>query len=639
MNKFITIFTFIFVSSIIYSQQTTNRKIDSLKLEFNRTTQDTSKIQLLLALAEIHLYTDPKTTYNYLQESIKKSKEINYSHGIGLSYLKLGIHYSLKSDFTNALAVDFKALNIFEKANNNFYKSLIYNNIATVYGNSKNYNKSLLYLNKALLIAEKTNDSVGVTIRLNNIGDIYLQKKEFKKASQYFIRALKKNIQLNNRFGQAINLTNLGIAFINLKSYSKGIEYINSSMKIHGSKTDFYNTYNIHELGRVHYLMALQERNPKTKKNHLLQSDEYLKVAIQQFKRLEVLNEAQESYLFLSKTNKELSNYKEALQYFKKYVAIKTSIFSKETHIKIANIEAEREIGLRDKKIEIQNLKIKSEARKVYLLFTSTGAVLLLLGLFFWLYISKRKANSQLNDKNKIISNINKQKDKFFSIIAHDLRGPFNGFLGLTELLAEEIDAMEKEEIQFAATTMRSSAKNLNSLLENLLEWSRMEQGLIPFEPQENILLPVVNECIATLEAAANKKEIKIQTHITEEINVFADNNILHAVIRNFLSNAVKFTPKGGTIRIQGKENDQNTTISIKDSGIGMNSKILDNLFRLDVQTNRKGTEDEPSTGLGLILCKEFVEKHGGKIWVESEEGKGSTFYFSFPKNTPFFKI
>jgi signal transduction histidine kinase len=266
------------------------------------------------------------------------------------------------------------------------------------------------------------------------------------------------------------------------------------------------------------------------------------------------------------------------------------------------------------------------------LLFTISTAVAILLGLFFWLYLSKRKTNVQLKEKNKTISNINTQKDKFFSIIAHDLRGPFNGFLGLTELLVNDLDFMTNEEIQFAAGSMKSSANNLNRLLENLLEWSRMEQGLIAFKPQEYKLKSVVDECVLTFKDIAQKKAIKINYSIDEEITVFADNNILHAVVRNILSNAVKFTPKGGNVIIQVNEDDTNTTISITDSGIGMNPKMVENLFRLDVQTNRKGTNDEPSTGLGLILCKEFVEKHNGEIWLESVEEQGTTFYFSFPK-------
>ncbi|HEU4789954.1 MAG TPA: HAMP domain-containing sensor histidine kinase, partial [Flavobacterium sp.] len=175
------------------------------------------------------------------------------------------------------------------------------------------------------------------------------------------------------------------------------------------------------------------------------------------------------------------------------------------------------------------------------------------------------------------------------------------------------------------------SAVNLNRLLENLLEWSRMEQGLIPFYPQKSKLLPLVKESISALQDEANKKRLKIQTTISEDITIYADHHILQSVIRNVLSNAVKFTPRDGTIKIEAREDSKNTVVSITDTGIGMDTKILNNLFKLDVRTNRNGTENEPSTGLGLILCKEFVEKHNGKIWVESEVNKGTTFYFSFP--------
>jgi signal transduction histidine kinase len=236
-----------------------------------------------------------------------------------------------------------------------------------------------------------------------------------------------------------------------------------------------------------------------------------------------------------------------------------------------------------------------------------------------------------LLDKNEEISNINKQKDKFFSIIAHDLRGPFTGFLGLTELLAEDIDEMDKDEIQFAAVNMRTSATNLNRLLDNLLEWSRMEQGLIPFSPKENNLDEVVNDCVAPLLVTAAKKEITIETSITQNLKIFADQNILQSVIRNFLSNAVKFTPRNGSVKIDARQDSNNTVISIADNGIGMSAKMIENIFKIDLKTNRIGTEDEPSTGLGLILCKEFVEKHNGKIWIESEVNQGSTFHFSLP--------
>jgi signal transduction histidine kinase len=252
--------------------------------------------------------------------------------------------------------------------------------------------------------------------------------------------------------------------------------------------------------------------------------------------------------------------------------------------------------------------------------------------LFLYLYISKRKNNELLKEKNTIISNINLQKDKFYSIIAHDLRGPFNGFLGLTELMAEDVDDMSNDEIKFAASNLRSSAKNLFNLLENLLEWTRMEQNLVPFEPKEYPLEPAVSESIITFNSIAEKKEISINIQIPSDLILFSDKNMFQAVIRNIVLNAIKFTPKKGSVHIHAFENPTNVTITIKDSGIGMHQDLINDLFKTDTKNNRVGTENEPSTGLGLVLCKEFVEKHNGQIWAESEEGKGSTFHISFPK-------
>ena len=242
----------------------------------------------------------------------------------------------------------------------------------------------------------------------------------------------------------------------------------------------------------------------------------------------------------------------------------------------------------------------------------------------------------ELKKQRKELQELNATKDKFFSIIAHDLRGPFNGFLGLTQLMAEELENLTSEEIKDFTLSMRNSAADMFRLLENLLEWARMQQGLITFNREIAQLAPMVDESIAIILEPAKIKGIEINLDIPADITVFADRNILQTVVRNIVSNAVKFTPKGGKIKVSAKAtNHNNVEISIEDTGIGMSSKMIDDLFRLDVQTNRKGTEGEPSSGLGLILCKDFIEKHGGKIWVESEEGKGSIFLFTIPNNNP----
>ena len=242
------------------------------------------------------------------------------------------------------------------------------------------------------------------------------------------------------------------------------------------------------------------------------------------------------------------------------------------------------------------------------------------------------KAEEEIKLKNDELRHINAEKDKFFSIIAHDLRGPFNGFLGFTNLLAEKLPDFTQGEIQNIAVSMRNSATNLFQLLENLLEWARMQQGFTNFEPNALQLLPFVTTTLQPLLDSANKKGIELIIHIPESLQVFADENMLASTIRNLASNAVKFTPAGGKVSISAKATpDGKIEISVKDSGIGMDAEIVHNMFKLDVSISRKGTDGEPSTGLGLLLCKDFIEKHGGRIWAESEEGKGSTFCFTLP--------
>lgn len=242
------------------------------------------------------------------------------------------------------------------------------------------------------------------------------------------------------------------------------------------------------------------------------------------------------------------------------------------------------------------------------------------------------QAEEEIKLKNDKLRQINAEKDKFFSIIAHDLKGPFNGFLGFTNLLAEELPDFTQSEIQKIAVSMRNSATNLFQLLENLLEWPRSQRGLIKFEPETFSLKPMTVESMHILMDTAHKKGVGFSFNIPDDVEVYADEYMLASILRNLVFNAVKFSLKGGTVTIAAKTVPGNSVeISVSDTGIGMSSTMVEDLFRLDVQTNRKGTDGEPSTGLGLLLCKDFIEKHGGKIWVESEEGKGSTFRFTLP--------
>jgi PAS domain S-box-containing protein len=246
---------------------------------------------------------------------------------------------------------------------------------------------------------------------------------------------------------------------------------------------------------------------------------------------------------------------------------------------------------------------------------------------------ARKLAQREIAGKNKSLEKLNVEKDKLFSIVSHDLRSPMNGILGLTDIIDKEIDSFSKDHIREIAKSIHTSASSIVQLLQSLLEWSQLQRGNISFNPQNILLITAVRKCINLLKESARAKNMTVICAVPETITVFADNHMLESVIRNLVSNAIKFTAKGGQIEIGASETSSNNIlISIKDEGIGMNSTILSKLFSLSEKINRKGTEGELSSGLGLIISKELIEKHGGKIWAESEEGKGSTFYFTLKK-------
>jgi two-component system CheB/CheR fusion protein len=247
-------------------------------------------------------------------------------------------------------------------------------------------------------------------------------------------------------------------------------------------------------------------------------------------------------------------------------------------------------------------------------------------------YIGSCYDITEIKDNEMKLIELNATKDKFFSLIAHDLRGPFNALLGFTKLLEYELPTMTQDRIQKVAVTMRKSATNLYNLLENLLAWSQMERGVNTIIPESFSVMTRIIESMATIQELAIKKGIHVKYEINNDLMVFADSNMFATIIRNLTSNAIKFTPKGGNITIGAKPMaDHWVEISITDTGIGMDQDLQENLFKLDVNTSRKGTEKEESTGLGLIICKGYIEKLGGRMWLESKEGQGSTFHFSLP--------
>ena len=243
----------------------------------------------------------------------------------------------------------------------------------------------------------------------------------------------------------------------------------------------------------------------------------------------------------------------------------------------------------------------------------------------------QKEAENEIRRINQRLERANAEKDKLFSIIAHDLKSPMSGLLGSTEMLAREPEIFSEQDFRFLATTLHKNARNTFELLEDLLQWARMSQGGIDFAPEACGLDDLVDIVLSTAQDVAKSKEILIRSNVQPGLAVLVDQPMLKTVIRNILFNAIKFTHRNGEISITAQQEVQTVTVVIQDSGIGINEQILSTLFTLEKEKRQLGTEGEKGTGLGLVLCKQFIEQHGGEIWVESIQGQGTTVFFTLP--------
>jgi PAS domain S-box-containing protein len=287
--------------------------------------------------------------------------------------------------------------------------------------------------------------------------------------------------------------------------------------------------------------------------------------------------------------------------------------------------------------INIEEKSLDENGETIYLSTTkiplkdNTGIIIGLVGIGRDITL-KKKEEELLAEHAKQLQKLNYTKDKFFSIIAHDLRNPFHSILGFTELLIKNYADFDDTKKQEFIGLIYESSQHAHNLLENLLQWSRTQTDRIKYNPSRQSLSRIIDETVQVLNASVQKKGLIFNSEIRKDIFVYADKNMIDLVIRNLLSNAIKFTPSGGRISVSAEDDGKFLIVSISDTGVGIDPEDMSRLFQFEEFHTTTGTAGEPGTGLGLIICQEFIKKHGGEISIKSELDKGSTFTFSLPK-------
>jgi signal transduction histidine kinase len=568
------------------------------------------------------------TGIEYNLKALAIYEEDKDSSGIAYCCNNLGVNYKDEGRYDTALIYFLKSSKIQHNLGDKSGEGFSINNIGLIYKAFEFYDKANDAFRKSLALHTDANNKRGMSFALNNIGLVFYQKNNYDSALFYLNKSLDIDKELGIKKGIATGYENIGNVYLKQKKYPEALENLQKSLKLNKEINNKEGIcFSLNDLGNAYYLTG---NNAKAIESEL----QALKVA----KEINARSEFVEIYQNLSNSYSKSGNFQEAYKYSKMYLDLYDSLFNDKIVLKIAEaqfinleLQKEKEIELLKKDNELQDQKLNQ--RKI-INYAFLSSFILLGVLVLVLYKSNKQKNidnKKLIDSEKRQKELNMTKDKFFSIIGHDLRGPLNSLSGLGSILKNYGHTFSEAEIREFAFRMESAIGHLNSLLENLLQWSRSQMGKIQFEPEEFDLNEVIKETFLTLEGNIREKQLLVVNNASSNLNIMADKNMLRFIIRNLLSNSIKYTPVGKKIYIETEINEHNVEVKIVDTGVGMKPEDIAKLFRIDVQYSTLGTANERGTGLGLILCKDFIEKNGGRIFINSEVGKGSTFSFTVP--------
>jgi signal transduction histidine kinase len=666
---------FFFGSSSLQAQQLP-AMADSLENEL-RMLPPSQRFGVLEKLIFIYLHNEPKKALWKSQEALSLAQELKAPamQALALNNIGNSLRYLL-SDYDSALSYCFRALAISQQHKLQNEQIIIFNTIGEIYQEVGNAYKAIEYFMQAQMLAERNNLHAASADAMLKVGQVYGSIGNEGKATDYYKKALYLSENQGYTKGVAdshywlanslLNKSNLELAYQTHQTALAIRTRINDPTGIGLSQL---------ALGRIYMLkgqpeQALQHMQKalelfKKLKDEALQATVYINLASLQLAQKkykaavpylqtalnigEFRNDKKiirDSYEQLYTSYAALKNYEQALKYKDLFVAISDFIYGEESERRMAELQTRFEIAEKEREIEVlkkdnQLHELARQKQANFRDFLITGLILLaiILLLIIYLYRNNRQNTRQLqttnhtiNQQNIELQELNATKDKFFSIISHDLKGPLNSLTAFSGMLIKHTDALTKEEIQMLARDFDKSLKNLLSLLENLLEWSRSQTGILEIKQEPLELKSLINLNVELLRKMAENKEIHIQTEVPGTLWAFAGKNQMNTVLRNLISNAVKFTKPGGQVIIRAQEWKDVLEIIVTDNGIGIRQEVLEKLFKIEHKHSSLGTANEKGTGLGLMLCKEFIEQSGGTLKVESQEGKGSTFRFTVPK-------
>jgi signal transduction histidine kinase len=620
----------------IYASETS--KIDSLENKIKTEKQDTLRIKLLYQLSkEFYRNRDFKKALLCNEQRLALVKKAGTPRDLVVAYSNIGTCYNELAFYDKAIAFYYKALQTCDKykIHDDKIHANVFRSIGMVYDNLNNSDLAQIYYTRSLEIYKKMKSESGIANCLSEIGIIYDKEKKYTEALRNYRQANLLYIKLQDAEGDFSTNNNIGLLYQNTKRYDSALYFYNKCVDIANQmKADYLLIPARLNLGNLYNM---------TGKYALAYSNISQGLALA--KSQAELPMIQKGYEYLSDYYSKVKDFEKAYKYLDKSAVLKDSLYSSEMNSKTAEMQAKYEFEKNEADNErlqrenvLQSLTLSKKTSLIHwLIFTLALLILASAAIIRNTRIKKRTAeelrtkNIEIEKQKKELESLVATKDKFFSIIAHDLKSPFNSLLGFSDLLYESFSELDDTEKYEYIEQVHHSSQGLFELLENLLQWSRAQMGKMEWNPEKVDMKKIFTDNLSILQIGLNNKMINIESDLNSNATVYADPNMVLTIVRNLLTNALKFTDKGGIIQIHSTPMDGQLKFTISDNGMGISEENQKKLFLIDEKFKTNGTAGEKGTGLGLLLCKEFVKINKGEIWVESELGKGSSFSFTLP--------
>ena len=629
---------------------------------------DTVYINLLEQLGRTLRYYNSDSTLLLAQQVLQYSREADFDRGISRAHLLIGDYHSDTGNSDKSIKNYQIAYEKAVESGDDYLMLRCMNNSSAEYEYQGDYSKAMEGYLKALDLAKSSGEQLMLSILYENLANLYASQKDFDHALDLFKKVKKINEELNDSRAEAETSSNLASLYADMGKLDyamfnvnrsiatfekhKVIDWLAYAYEIKGKiylKEKKYQWalywYNQSELlhekinddrGKIDLLNGMAEAYLGQKEEGI--SQVYALEAYEISKRINFLEGIKNCAKTLYQINKNNKNHEEALRYHELYQQLYDTLSRNENRRSLTMMQITNRFEKQKQALIDKNNKELARQRRYITMALIT--LLIISGVAFFVIRSKKIQNKlivELNQKRTILENReselrenNETKTKLFSIIGHDLRGPIGALEGLLKLFGN--GEMSKKEMLDFIPKLKEDIGHISFTLNNLLSWGHTQLKGSATNPSVVSLNTLVRENINLLSEIAKNKSIRIINEIDEPVHIWSDVNQIDVVVRNLLSNALKFTPENGLVTIKAQERSNHWEIEVRDTGIGMDEATVERLFDTNANITTYGTNNEKGTGLGLTLCKEMLEKNKGKIWVNSTPRKGSSFHFTVPK-------